>query len=223
MAKLSNRNIMFIGLVVLLFAAAVFLVVRNRNIEPPAEETPIAVITPDTEAFVAYSNTENGITLEMPSDWVARTTLPGVTISSSERALSIESFTDLQTDGVMVIIPGELSTLAFQTGEAFPGPNPEALLNLYIDLLRKEGQEYLGVVPTELFTIDNQEGAKTIVQSRDGDVTLEILMAAIVNEENGFLAFVSTAANRENAAALRPPFEAILQTVHIDPPTTTAQ
>lgn len=220
MAKLSNRNIMFIGLLVLLFAAAVFLVVRNRNIKPVVEATPIPEATVDASAFVPYANAENGITLEMPSDWVARTTVPGVTLSSSERALSIESFIDLQTDGVMVIIPGELDTLEYQTGEAFPGPNPEALLNLYIDLLRKEGQEYLGVIPTEVFTIDGQEGAKTIVQSRDGDVTLEIIMATIVNEEAGYLAFISTAANRDNAAALRTTFEAIIQTVHIEPPAT---
>ena len=220
MAKLSNRNIILIGLLVLLFAAAVFLIVRNRNIEPVVVATPIPDATPDASAFVPYTNAENGITLDMPSDWVARTTIPGVTVASSERALGIESFTELQTDGVMVIIPGELDTLEFQTGDAFPGPDPEALLNLYIDLLRKEGQEYLGVLPTERFTVDDQEGAKTIVQSRDGDVTLEIIMATIVNEENGYLAFISTAANRESAAALRATFAAIIQTVHVAPPIT---
>jgi hypothetical protein len=215
MAKLSNRNIILIVLVVVLLAAAIYLFVNNRNNQPETEDA----AAPEIAAFVPYTDAENGLSLEMPNNWIARQTLPGVTIGTSERVLGIESFAELEQEGVLVIIPGELDVLAFQTGEAFTSEDPVALLTLYVDLLRREGQEYLGVTPPERFTADGQEGAKTVLQSRQDDITLEIIMAAIVNEEARYVAFVSTAAQTDAAAALRPTFEAIIDTIHVEPPS----
>lgn len=215
MAKLSNRNIILIVLVALLAAAAVYLYFNNnRNNQPDNDDA----AAPEVGDFVPYSDAENGLSLEIPSNWVARQTLPGVTIGSSERVLDIESFADLGQGGVLVIIPGELDVLAFQTGEAFTGDDPVDLLSLYVELLQREGQEYLGVAPPERFTADGQEGAKTVLQSRQDGITLEIIMAAIVNEEAGYVAFVSTAAQTDAAAPLRPTFEAIIDTIHVEAP-----
>lgn len=214
MAKLSNRNIILIVLVVFLAAAAIYLYVNNRKNQPVNEDA----AAPEVGDFVPYSDVENGLSLEIPSNWIARQTLPGVTVGSSEQVLNIESFADLGQDGVLVIIPGELDVLAFQTGEAFTSEDPVDLLSLYVELLRREGQEYLGVAPPERFTADGQEGAKTVLQSRQDDITLEIIMAAIVNEEARYVAFVSTAAQTDAAATLRPTFEAIIDTIHVEPP-----
>lgn len=213
MAKLSNRNIILIALVVILLAAAAFLIIRNRN-----NNTQTDAAAPDIGEFVPYADPENGLSLEMPANWIVRQTLPGITLGSSERVLDIESFSELDQDGVLVIIPGELDTLAFQTGESFPGDDPVDLVNLYVDLLKREGQEYLGVAPPTRFTADGAEGAKTVLQSREDDITLEIIMAAIVNKESGYIAFVSTAAEVDAAPALRATFEAILDTIHVEAP-----
>lgn len=219
MAKLSTRNIVLILLVLFLLVIALLLTVRNQTWQQLTKLWPEPTPEPpQITDLVPYTNGEHGLTLEIPATWVSQSVITGVTIATSERALHIESFDDLQQDGVMVIIPGELDVLKFQVGAAFPGEDPVALLNLYVDLLRKEGQEYLWIVPPEKFTIDNQQAAKTIVQSRDGSVTLEILMAAIIDPDSRYIAFVSTAANRDNAAALRPTFEAILATIHVAPP-----
>ncbi|MCL4867530.1 MAG: hypothetical protein KJ063_01060 [Anaerolineae bacterium] len=221
MTQLSNRNIILILLLIFLLMIALLLGVRNQTWQqitalwqkptPTTEPPQITDLLPQT-----YN--EHGVSVAIPADWVSQSVIIGVTIASSEATLDITSFDQLQQEGVMVIIPGEIDVLKFQVGAAFPSEDPVDLLNLYIDLLKKEGQEYLWIVPPERFTIDHQQGAKTIVQSRDGNVTLEILMATIVNPDSRYLAFVSTAAIQDNAAALRPTFEAILNTIHVDPP-----
>lgn len=219
MGKLSTQNKWLIGLVLVLVAAAILITVRNQTWTKIAEffkkeETPVVA---EVGELTPYSNEKSGLTLQIPANWIARETDPGITIASSERALDIETFDDLQGDGVLVIIPGEIGFLEFQAGDSFIGRDPMSLLTLYIELLQNEGQEYLNVVPPQSFEADGQPGAKAVFQSLDGETTLEIIMAAIVNEEAGYVAFVSTAAAVESAAALRPTFEAVLNTIHVEP------
>lgn len=222
MGKLSTQNKLLIGFVVVLVAAAILIAVRNQTWTKIAdlfkkEETPVVA---EVGELVPYSNENSGLTLQMPANWVARETDPGITIASSERALGIETFDDLQADGVLVVIPGEIDFLEFQAGDSFIGRDPMSLLTLYIELLQNEGQEYLNVVPPQMFEASGQEGAKAIFQSLEGETTMEIIMAAIVNEEAGYVAFVSTAAAIDSAAALRPTFEAVLNTIHVEPGST---
>lgn len=220
MGKLSTQNKILIGLVVVLVAAAILIAARNQTWTQitdlfKKEETPVVA---EIGELTPYSNDTTGLSLQIPANWISRETNPGLTIASSERALGIETFDDLQADGVLVIIPGEIDVLEFQSGDAFTGRDPMSLLTLYVQLLEKEGQEYLGVVPPQLFQADDQPGAKVVFQSLQGETTLEIIMAAVVNAPAGYVAFVSTAANVDNAAALRPTFEAVLNTIHVEPP-----
>ncbi|MBP8001174.1 MAG: hypothetical protein KA314_01405 [Chloroflexi bacterium] len=220
MAKLSNRNNILLGLVFILVIIAVILALRNQAWTRISDLfTPEATPTPALEAvkFIPFGSDANGLFLEVPETWIAREELTGVTVATSERVLSIESFDDLQQDAVLVIIPGEIDVLEFQAGEAFTGRDPLSLLELYVNLLRKEGQEYTGVVPPQTFANGNQMGAKMILQSPQTDTTLEIIMAAIVNEEAGYVAFVSTAATTEMAATYRSTFDAILDTIQVGP------
>ena len=98
MGKLSTQNKILMGLLVVLVAAATILVVRNQtwtkiaDLFKKEEEPAVAEIG----ELIPYQNEASGLSLQIPANWIPRETDPGLTIASSERALGIETFDDLQ-------------------------------------------------------------------------------------------------------------------------------
>ena len=199
-----------------LFLLAILLIVL---ILPACNEAaaPEEPDTPDTN-FVLHTDEELGVTLNYPEDWIVHSGFGGLTVASSQAVIDGESLADIDEEGFVLVIPGELGIFNLQLGQQFTEDDALQALNVYIQLLEREGQNHLVVEPPQAFTIDGQSAASMVTRSQEDGKNLITILGVVMNGE--YMALVSAASLEATADEMRPIFDEIIQRIHVLAPVS---
>jgi hypothetical protein len=166
-----------------------------------------------TTNFVLYTDEELGVALNHPEDWVVHSGFGGLTVASSQEVIDGESLAEIGDNGFVLVIPGELGVFNMQLGQQFTEDDALQVLNVYIQLLEREGQTHLEIEPPQAFTIDGQSAASMVTRSQEDGKNLITIFAVVMNGD--FMALVSAASLEFKADEMRPIFDEIIQSIHV--------
>lgn len=164
----------------------------------------------------SYTDDELGLSFSYPDEWIIHNAIGGLTIASSQRVIDSDSLADIGEDGFVLIIPGEIDMLNFQSSQDLSEDEPLPALFVYQQLLENGGQEYLGVEPPHELELDGQNGAITLTRSTIDDATFMTFLAVIMND--GQIALISAGALADSFDGLRPSLEQIITSIQVTVP-----
>ncbi len=174
---------------------------------------------PPDITYIPYSDEELGITLVHPEGWVTAGGYGGLTVASSQEVIDGESLADMGDNGFVLIIPGELGIFNKQTGQNFTDKDALQILEVYKQLLEREGQSHLGIEPPRELVIDRQPAAMMVTSSEVEGQTLITIIAVIMNDD--YMALISAASVDTSAAEMRPIFEHVINSIALTNPFAT--
>ncbi len=199
---------------IFLLATLLIALVLPACNEAEAPEEPEA---PETN-FVLHTDEDLGVALNHPEEWVVHSGFGGLTVASSQAVIEGESLADIGDEGFVLVIPGELGIFNLQLGQQFTEDDALEALNIYIQLLEREGQNHLAIEPPQAFTIDGQSAASMVTRSQEDGNNLITILGVIMNGE--YMALVSAASLEASADDMRPIFDEIIQSIRVLTPVS---
>ncbi len=169
--------------------------------------------------YISYSDEELGVTLAYPEEWVTSGGFGGLTVASSQEAIDGESLADLGDNGFVLVIPGELGLFNKQTGQSFGKEDVVQVLNVYKQLLEREGQTYVGIEPPQKITIEGLPAAVMVARSEEDGTPLITILGVIMDDD--YMALISAASLEPTAGTMRPIFDRIINSIQITNPYVT--
>ncbi len=176
---------------------------------------------PEADNFVSHTDAELGLTLSYPEAWIIHNSIGALTVASSQIVIDSDSLADIGDNGFVLIIPGEIDILNFQSNQDLAEDKPLPALYVYQQMLEKGGQAYLGLEPPHELELDDQTGAITLTRATIDGETFMTFLAVIMND--GQIALISAGALEESFDALRPSLEQIIQSIQVTAPADLSQ
>ncbi|MFQ5434769.1 MAG: hypothetical protein ACE5FD_07825 [Anaerolineae bacterium] len=171
--------------------------------------------------FVTHEDPDLGVTVSYPEGWITHNSIGGLTVASDQKAVDSESMADIGDAGFVLIIPGEIDVLNFQTNQEISEDAPLPALFIYQQLLEEGGQDYLGVEAPRELELDGQTVAITLAKTTIDGVDVMTLLAVIMHD--GQIALISAGAQADSFVSLRPSFEQIIQSIQVTTPAELSQ
>ena len=172
--------------------------------EPTEEPTPVPDLAAD---FAEFSSPEGGFEVKYPNDWVAEDLFGFVVIVSEEDLLEADDFGG--EGAAVLILNGTGEELELDLSDI------EGSLNESIEQMDIDGGEI--IEGPELLTINDQEAARMILTSDDGETILTAVAYIVIADERAvFFAGLSEPDTFEDHL---PTFDAMAQTIVMTEPT----
>ncbi|MCP4425059.1 MAG: hypothetical protein GY803_11235 [Chloroflexi bacterium] len=172
-------------------------------------------VQPDVN-YVPLTDEELGVSLVHPEGWVSSSGFGGLTVASSQEVIDGDSLAEIGDNGFALIIPGELDIFNKQMGQTFTEADALPILNVYKQLLEREGQTHQEIEPPQEVTIEGQPAAMMWTRSQEEGKNLIIVLAVIINDD--YMALVSAASLEPASEEMRPIFEHIINSIQIASP-----